>query len=42
MRRIGVLMGLVANDPEAQSRVAVFENGLRETSFWPWFCGCWW
>jgi putative ABC transport system substrate-binding protein len=30
MRRIGVLMGLVANDPEAQSRVAVFENGLRE------------
>src|SRR5215475_14956641 len=30
MRRIGVLMGLVANDPEAQSRVAAFENGLRE------------
>ena len=30
MRRIGVLMGLVANDPEAHSRVAVFENGLRE------------
>jgi putative ABC transport system substrate-binding protein len=30
MRRIGVVMGLVANDPEAQSRVAVFENGLRE------------
>ena len=23
-------MGLVANDPEAQSRVAAFENGLRE------------
>ena len=30
MRRIGVLMGLVANDPEAQSRVTAFENGLRE------------
>jgi putative ABC transport system substrate-binding protein len=30
MRRIGVLMGLVASDPEAQSRVAVFEHGLRE------------
>src|SRR5262252_9965822 len=30
MRRIGVLMGLVAGDPEAQSRVAAFENGLRE------------
>jgi putative tryptophan/tyrosine transport system substrate-binding protein len=30
MRRIAVLMGLVANDPEAQSRVAAFENGLRE------------
>ncbi len=30
MRRIGVLMGLVANDPEAQSRVVAFENGLRE------------
>jgi putative tryptophan/tyrosine transport system substrate-binding protein len=30
MRRIGVLMGLVVNDPEAQSRVAAFENGLRE------------
>jgi putative tryptophan/tyrosine transport system substrate-binding protein len=30
MRRIGVLMGLVANDPEAQSRAAAFENGLRE------------
>src|SRR5260221_5177300 len=24
------LMGLVVNDPEAQSRVAAFENGLRE------------
>src|SRR5262244_3575866 len=30
MRRIGVLMGLVASDPEAQSRVVAFENGLRE------------
>ena len=30
MRRIGVLMGLVASDPEAQSRVAAFEHGLRE------------
>jgi putative ABC transport system substrate-binding protein len=29
-RRIGVLMGLVANDPEAQSRVFALENGLRE------------
>jgi putative tryptophan/tyrosine transport system substrate-binding protein len=30
MRRIGVLMGLVANDPEAQSRVAALEKGLGE------------
>src|SRR6266511_5191641 len=30
MQRIGVLMGLVANDPEAQSRVDAFEAGLRE------------
>ena len=30
VRRIGVLMGLVASDPEAQSRVAAFEHGLRE------------
>jgi hypothetical protein len=29
MRRIGVLMGLVVNDPEAQSRVAAFENGAN-------------
>src|SRR5215813_10983815 len=29
-RRMGVLMGLVANDPEAQSRVDAFESGLRE------------
>ena len=32
MRRIGVLMGLVASDPEAQSRVAAFENGLQDLS----------
>jgi ABC-type uncharacterized transport system substrate-binding protein len=30
MRRIGVLMGLVANDPEAQSRIAALESSLRE------------
>jgi len=30
VRRIGVLMGLVAGDPEAQSRLVAFENGLRE------------
>jgi putative tryptophan/tyrosine transport system substrate-binding protein len=30
MRRVGVLMGLVASDPEAQSRVVAFENGLRQ------------
>jgi ABC-type uncharacterized transport system substrate-binding protein len=30
MRRVGVLMGFVASDPEAQSRVVAFENGLRE------------
>jgi len=30
MRRIGVLMGLVASDPEAESRVVAFEKGLRE------------
>src|SRR5215510_4901686 len=30
VRRIGVLMGLVASDPEAQSRVGAFEHGLRE------------
>src|SRR5262245_27565820 len=29
-RRIGVLMGLVASDPEAQSRVVAFEDGLQE------------
>ena len=30
MRRIGVLMGLVDSDQEAQSRVAAFENGLQD------------
>jgi putative tryptophan/tyrosine transport system substrate-binding protein len=30
LRRIGVLMSFGANDPEAQSRVAAFENGLRQ------------
>src|SRR5438309_2127782 len=30
MRRIGVLMGLAASDPEAQSRVGALEAGLRE------------
>ena len=30
MRRIGVLMSFAANDPEAQSRAAAFENGLRQ------------
>jgi putative tryptophan/tyrosine transport system substrate-binding protein len=30
VRRIGVLMGLAASDPEAQSRVAALENGLRD------------
>ena len=30
MPRIGVLMSFGANDPEAQSRVAAFENGLRQ------------
>jgi putative ABC transport system substrate-binding protein len=29
MRQIGVLMGLVANDPEAQSRVVAFETACR-------------
>jgi putative tryptophan/tyrosine transport system substrate-binding protein len=29
MRRIGVLMGLAASDPQAQSRVAAFRKGLQ-------------
>ena len=30
MRRIGVLMSLAADDPEAQARVAAFLQGLQE------------
>src|SRR6266511_4873868 len=30
MQRIGVLMGLAAGDPEAQSRVVAFESSLRD------------
>ena len=30
MRRLGVLMAIAANDPEARRRVAAFEHGLRE------------
>ena len=30
VRQIGLLMGLVASDPEAQSRLAAFENGLQD------------
>src|SRR4051794_5031865 len=30
VRRIGVLMSFAPNDPEAQSRAAAFEHGLRE------------
>ena len=30
MRRIGVLMGLAANDPEGQARVAAFLQGLQQ------------
>jgi putative tryptophan/tyrosine transport system substrate-binding protein len=33
MRRLGVLMGLAANDPEAQSRVAALEKGLQEAGW---------
>ena len=29
-RRLGVLMAIAANDPEARRRVAAFEHGLRE------------
>jgi hypothetical protein len=35
MRRIGVLMGLVDNDQEAQSRVAAFEHGLTREARTP-------
>ena len=30
MRRIGVLMAITADDPEAKSRVAAFEQGLQQ------------
>ena len=30
VRRIGVLMGLAADDPEAQARVAAFLQGLQD------------
>jgi len=30
VRRVGVLMALAANDPEAQLRVSALESGLRE------------
>jgi putative tryptophan/tyrosine transport system substrate-binding protein len=33
MRRIGVLIGLGANDPEAKSRVAALEDGLQEAGW---------
>src|SRR5665811_1224782 len=30
MRRIGVLMPLAADDPEAQARIAAFQQGLQQ------------
>ena len=30
MRRIGVLMNLAADDPEAQARLAAFQQGLQQ------------
>jgi putative tryptophan/tyrosine transport system substrate-binding protein len=36
MRRIGVFMGLAADDPEGQARVAAFLQGLQE---WGWSVG---
>jgi putative ABC transport system substrate-binding protein len=33
MRRIGVLMGQTANDPEGQARIAAFLQGLQEFSW---------
>ena len=30
MRRIGVLLGLAANDPEGQARIAAFLQGLQQ------------
>src|SRR5262249_13694491 len=36
MRRIGVLMNLTADDPEASARVTAFAQGLRQ---WGWTAG---
>ena len=33
MRRVGVLMNLAADDPEAQARVAAFLQGLQEAGW---------
>ena len=33
MRRVGVLMHLAADDPEGQSRVAAFLQGLQEAGW---------
>ena len=33
MRRIGVLMGLAADDPEGQARLAAFLQGLQESGW---------
>src|SRR5260370_39965750 len=33
MRRIGVLMNLAADDPEAQARLAAFDQGLQEAGW---------
>jgi putative ABC transport system substrate-binding protein len=30
MRRIGVVMGMTANDPESQARLAAFAQGLQQ------------
>ena len=35
MRRVGVLMHLAADDPEGQSRVAAFLQGLQEAGSRP-------
>ena len=33
MRRIGVLMGLAADDPESQARLAAFAQGLKQSGW---------
>jgi hypothetical protein len=38
MRRIGVLEGLSAEDQEAQARLSMFAQGLKELG---WVEGCW-